>query len=236
MVLFFSTMDLECVICWESISEAPASSSQEPEVKKLRSSDRIRGRLHSRSSSSGTPEQLAEESNTTCADLCITKCGHVFHRNCLIDWIKTSKNCPSCRMVTNEKQLGPIFLPVVSDNQNLNCKRKLCRSNAKELEKLQKDLQEVGEVLKPSNVALKCQAAIKLIRNPIQESKSSRVASNVSISNDAKGKEMDKLKKSLEESSQTNIELRNEIVGLKERLDLIEKEKQEMFQRTEKLM
>lgn len=31
-------------------------------------------------------------------------CGHVFHKICLLEWQKRSKNCPECRQVINGKE------------------------------------------------------------------------------------------------------------------------------------
>uniref|UniRef100_A0A914QX09 RING-type domain-containing protein n=1 Tax=Panagrolaimus davidi TaxID=227884 RepID=A0A914QX09_9BILA len=28
----------------------------------------------------------------------ITKCGHTFHKRCIMRWLKVSENCPTCRV------------------------------------------------------------------------------------------------------------------------------------------
>ena len=30
-------------------------------------------------------------------EVVITECGHVFHKGCIADWVKISRNCPICR-------------------------------------------------------------------------------------------------------------------------------------------
>lgn len=38
-----------------------------------------------------------------------TKCGHVFHKTCVSQWIVNSKTCPSCRAVCNPSALIRIY-------------------------------------------------------------------------------------------------------------------------------
>ncbi len=51
-------------------------------------------------------------------ELCAPPCGHLFHKKCLVNWIRTgnSKSCPSCRKAITENQLTTVFLPVVNQD------------------------------------------------------------------------------------------------------------------------
>ena len=42
--------------------------------------------------------------------LCSTVCGHVFCMNCLEQFVKHKKQCPTCRKKLSKKQYHPIFL------------------------------------------------------------------------------------------------------------------------------
>lgn len=39
-----------------------------------------------------------------------TKCGHVFHRQCLFRWLKRSHTCPQCRASVHDKNIHRIYL------------------------------------------------------------------------------------------------------------------------------
>uniref|UniRef100_A0A914YZ05 RING-type domain-containing protein n=1 Tax=Panagrolaimus superbus TaxID=310955 RepID=A0A914YZ05_9BILA len=41
---------------------------------------------------------------------CVSKCGHTFHRNCIITWIATGKNCSSCRVKASERDVIKLFI------------------------------------------------------------------------------------------------------------------------------
>ncbi|XP_046995313.1 E3 ubiquitin-protein ligase TRAIP [Schistocerca americana] len=54
-----------------------------------------------------------------CSDLFVaaddtfcTQCGHLFHYQCLIQWIERSKSCPQCRTKTTEKNIHRIYFNI----------------------------------------------------------------------------------------------------------------------------
>ena len=50
----------------------------------------------------------------------VVKCGHIFHHDCLQEWIRTSKTCPECRFQIGENSLVRKVYPKVSeDNTNV---------------------------------------------------------------------------------------------------------------------
>ncbi|KAI8419682.1 hypothetical protein MSG28_008372 [Choristoneura fumiferana] len=58
---------------------------------------------------------------TICSDLVnqaeslyVTKCGHIFHHQCLAQWIERSKSCPQCRNKVTERCMFRVF-PTVSE-------------------------------------------------------------------------------------------------------------------------
>jgi len=32
---------------------------------------------------------------------CTLKCGHSYHRKCIIDWLSKDKSCPTCRIIVS---------------------------------------------------------------------------------------------------------------------------------------
>lgn len=30
-------------------------------------------------------------------DICMTICGHIYHKDCLLSWVNTSRTCPTCK-------------------------------------------------------------------------------------------------------------------------------------------
>ena len=47
-------------------------------------------------------------------EVCATRCGHVFHRMCLVAWMQYKRSCPYCRAPSDRKNLLRIFFPVVA--------------------------------------------------------------------------------------------------------------------------
>lgn len=45
-------------------------------------------------------------------DTFCTQCGHLFHYQCLIQWIERSKSCPQCRTKTTEKNIHRIYFNI----------------------------------------------------------------------------------------------------------------------------
>nr|CAB3267213.1 E3 ubiquitin-protein ligase TRAIP-like [Phallusia mammillata] len=51
-------------------------------------------------------------------DISVTNCGHVFHAECLAEWIRHQKTCPQCRTRTTQKQIiEKIFLNVTEETE-----------------------------------------------------------------------------------------------------------------------
>jgi hypothetical protein len=44
----------------------------------------------------------------------VTKCGHTFHRNCILQWIHTGKNCSSCRVKASASDVIKLFIQETS--------------------------------------------------------------------------------------------------------------------------
>ena len=53
-------------------------------------------------------------------NISVLKCGHLFHHDCLQEWIRTSKTCPECRCQIGKNSLVKKVYPKVSeDNTNI---------------------------------------------------------------------------------------------------------------------
>lgn len=64
---------------------------------------------------------------TICSDLVnqaeniyVTKCGHIFHYYCLVQWIERSKTCPQCRNKVTEKCMFRVYPTVSNENNSEN--------------------------------------------------------------------------------------------------------------------
>ena len=66
----------------------------------------------------------------------VTPCGHIFHYNCVIQWLYHNKNCPHCRQICDICDLKNIYLP-----SNENKVRDDVTSLQNQLETLQEKLQ-----------------------------------------------------------------------------------------------
>lgn len=100
-------------------------------------------------------------SKNTDSDVVVTKCGHMYHLDCLNEWMKQSITCPECRLVTRRNSWRKIYLNL-SDSSVietiLNAKNALEKENqllkeqldAKEclMEHLKKHLAEAQEKMK----------------------------------------------------------------------------------------
>ncbi|XP_075984562.1 uncharacterized protein LOC142982107 [Anticarsia gemmatalis] len=60
---------------------------------------------------------------TICSDLInqaeniyVTKCGHIFHHHCLVQWTERSKTCPQCRNKVTDKCMFRMFPTVSNEN------------------------------------------------------------------------------------------------------------------------
>ena len=61
-------------------------------------------------------------------DLRSTKCGHMFHPNCIMQWLKVKDSCPLCNTCTNiddlraHPTLNSSFQPLIKTNKEELCK------------------------------------------------------------------------------------------------------------------
>ncbi|KAJ8709026.1 hypothetical protein PYW07_008852 [Mythimna separata] len=62
---------------------------------------------------------------TICSDLVnqaeniyVTKCGHIFHHQCLAQWIERSKTCPQCRNKVTDKCMFRLFPTISNENSS----------------------------------------------------------------------------------------------------------------------
>ncbi|CAL8123903.1 unnamed protein product [Orchesella dallaii] len=85
---------MECAICWIPLKETLDGDLSKPSDAKRR-------------------KMSIWESNAA-SNLCVTPCGHIFHRSCLERWISQNghKRCPTCRRRATRKTLYPVFLDV----------------------------------------------------------------------------------------------------------------------------
>lgn len=52
---------------------------------------------------------ICQEALTASAICVATKCGHVFHKTCVSQWISTSRTCPSCRAACTPSALVRLY-------------------------------------------------------------------------------------------------------------------------------
>jgi len=57
-------------------------------------------------------------------------CLHLFHSNCVNDWIKRANNCPTCRTTVDQSQLKPSYRYITREEKNILHKRQcqICKS------------------------------------------------------------------------------------------------------------
>jgi hypothetical protein len=55
----------------------------------------------------------------------VIKCGPIFHRNCILQWIHTGKNCPSCRVSASERHVIKLFIQETSLDDSFTTQNKL---------------------------------------------------------------------------------------------------------------
>lgn len=46
------------------------------------------------------------------------KCGHLFHKPCIADWVAHAGNCPQCRALCQATQLRDIYFNNIADRRN----------------------------------------------------------------------------------------------------------------------
>ena len=46
-------------------------------------------------------------------EILFVPCGHIFHSNCIVQWLETGKNdCPQCRTACRQNQLRKVYLTI----------------------------------------------------------------------------------------------------------------------------
>ncbi|KAG5677386.1 hypothetical protein PVAND_007149 [Polypedilum vanderplanki] len=70
-------------------------------------------------------------------DIVVTPCGHVYHRECISEWISSSRTCPSCRTIISINSLIKIYFEN-DDTRANDLHNELMKTN----EKLSKELKE----------------------------------------------------------------------------------------------
>lgn len=87
-------------------STSEASSSVSPDSTQLQLTDpsisiSMDPELNDSEMESSLPpkklKSFKKKNSKSNATLCITQCGHIFHRRCLVIWLKKNSNCPICR-------------------------------------------------------------------------------------------------------------------------------------------
>lgn len=79
-----------------------------------------------------------------------TKCGHLFHKNCITEWLKQSQKCPQCNQAANTHELRSIFLNAVTGRRS----EILDSTIVHEFRDFQEDLLAEQENLKEENKKL----------------------------------------------------------------------------------
>lgn len=55
--------------------------------------------------------------NQDAQNIRVTQCGHVFHNECLVKWLKNSKTCPECRSETTSSNLIRMFVNILDNDE-----------------------------------------------------------------------------------------------------------------------
>ena len=136
----------------------------------------------------------------------VLKCGHVFHHDCLVNWIQTNSTCPECRCQVGKSSLVKKIYPKYSEEDT-----NIYKGNSSETKKLF-DLLEQNNKLSQKAV---CKRMVEL------EDENKKVKSEV----DELKSQITELQKTLE-ISQGNIEsLKKENCDLKNNVETLQAEK-----------
>ncbi|XP_031629383.1 E3 ubiquitin-protein ligase TRAIP-like [Contarinia nasturtii] len=86
------------------------------------------------------------------SEVVVTKCGHMFHTDCLNDWLKSSNTCPHCRVTIRRKnELRKIFVinsrSSMFDTTNNEIRQQLERENNELLRQLVKEKEERNSLI-----------------------------------------------------------------------------------------
>ncbi|EZA57861.1 TRAF-interacting protein [Ooceraea biroi] len=94
------------------------------------------------------------------SDVFHTPCGHIFHLECLTEWLKRSKTCPQCRERTTESKIHRLYFNFSNDSNvedasvleqkidNLTFQLNLKEKNISNLTETQSKLQSVTKALR----------------------------------------------------------------------------------------
>ena len=139
----------------------------------------------------------------------VLKCGHVFHHDCLVNWIQTNSTCPECRCQVGKSSLVKKIYPKYSEEDT-----NIYKGNSSETKKLF-DLLEQNNKLSQKAV---CKRMVEL------EDENKKVKSEV----DELKNQITELQKTLE-ISQRNVEsLNKENCDLKSAVKTLQTEKSEI--------
>ncbi|KAG8239442.1 hypothetical protein J437_LFUL017435 [Ladona fulva] len=97
---------------------------------------------------------------TASDDTFVTNCGHLFHYNCVIQWLERAKTCPQCRSKTSEKSIHRVYFNVANidgadDPSSLQNKIDNIKFQVKLKEIDIKNLKEANSDLTSKNKALR---------------------------------------------------------------------------------
>ncbi|CAG4988455.1 unnamed protein product [Colias eurytheme] len=108
---------------------------------------------------------------TICSDLLnqaeniyVTKCGHIFHNNCLSQWIARSKTCPQCRNKVTDRCMFRVYPTISNDTSvddvttlqsrlddaqlQLRQQRTMCNESEEKIKNITAELKKNEELLK----------------------------------------------------------------------------------------
>ena len=144
----------------------------------------------------------------------VLKCGHVFHYDCLVNWIRINSTCPECRCEVGENSFVNKIYPKVSENDT-----NIYKGNSSETKKLFDLLEQNNEC---SQKAV-CKRIVEL------ENENEKVKSEF----DELKIQIGELQKKLD-NSQSNIEsLNKENCDLKSAVETLQAEKSEITKSVE---
>lgn len=71
-----------------------------------------------------------------------TKCGHLYHEKCILEWLKQSGSCPTCRVTMRRTSLRKVFITTTRNEIGLDDGRIVveCNQLRKEIETLKVSL------------------------------------------------------------------------------------------------
>ena len=63
-----------------------------------------------------------EDINFSDEEISVLRCGHLFHKRCLQQWLDTNSTCPQCRSKVNKKNYIKKLFPSVNEDADLDYK------------------------------------------------------------------------------------------------------------------